>query len=692
MSAHLTPPTEEAGRVVVLPEELANQIAAGEVVERPAAAVKELVENSLDAQATRVQVDIEDGGRKLLRITDNGYGMSRGDARRALLRHATSKIRTSDDLFRIRTLGFRGEALPSIASVSRFSLETREPGALIGTRIEVEGGKLTDLRDAGIPDGTRIEVRDLFFNTPARLKFLKGTPTEARHISESLLHLSLSRHDVHFRLTHNGREVFDLPPNANLADRVLAVLGKETRDGLFPTADFPPIDGVTCKGYFSRPDLTQSSTSNFYVYVNERFVKEKTIQAAVKAAYRGMIEKNQYPTVVLFLDIPPDKVDVNVHPTKTEVRFRSSDAIFRAVYHAIHDALQLTPWVDDSTRTYTLSLPQAPKHLDPLSAAAARQAQAPLPLGEHRPPTEPTRLPIADLFGPPRKPSPPISGLPPSAHARAASPQPSPSSKPLPSPFFDPPRPRPSDEPAPRNTPSPSPFDLPSSTPAPQEDHNPPRDEGRVDEARLVEVASPAERPDVNDGYFSRLNYIGQYKRTYLICSDATGLVIVDQHASHERITFEHLRALYRTRQAQTQALLIPQRLSLDALRTGAMHEFLDFFHGIGFEIEHFGGNDFALKAVPAILSNARHDKLLRDTLDELSAIGRSDRVDDAIDAILLRMACHGSIRAGDDMNEDTARALFRQLDAIDFGSNCPHGRPVYFRLPLSDLEAAFGR
>ena len=655
-SAQPAPGAQEA-RVVVLSDELANQIAAGEVVERPAAVVKELVENSLDAGATRIFIEIEDGGQSLVRVTDNGCGMSRDDAQRSLLRHATSKIRCTDDLFRITTLGFRGEAMPSIASVSRMTMLTCEPGALVGTEIQLEGGRVVKVKDAGLPEGTVVEVRDLFFNTPARLKFLKTTPTETRHISEALLRLSISRHDVHLRLTHNARQLFDLPPNSSVGDRILAVLGREVREALFDTADYPAIDGVKARGFFSRPDVTQRGTQGYYVYVNGRYIKERTIQAAIKASYRGMIEKGRYPTVVLFVEMPPDLVDVNVHPTKIEVRFRNTDAIFRAVYHAIGDALQETPWVDDETRTYQLlaqkqtppgPLPPDQIMVDPLNAR--QKLQGALALGAHRAPGEPLRVPISELFGAPPPPRPAST---PDQGAR------------------------------------PNPFAAPMA-PAPQ---GADRQPGRTIEITDPEAETRAKawRSDT-EGYFSRLTFIGQYKRNYLICADASGLVIVDQHAAHERITFERLKAIYQDHHKETQTLLFPLRISLDTLRAAAMDEFLEFFDAIGFEIEPFGGNDYALKAVPAILTAARHEPLIKDALDDLSAVGRSDRIHEAIDAILVRMACHGSIRAGDDTNHDEARELFRQLDMIDFGSNCPHGRPVYFRLPLAELEAAFGR
>jgi len=685
---------DESSRVAVLPVELANQIAAGEVIERPASAIKELVENSLDADATQVFVDIEEGGIDLIRVTDNGYGMSRRDAVNALERHATSKIRTVDDLFDISTLGFRGEALPSIASVSRFALETRERGRVVGTRVEVEGGRVADVRDAGLPEGTRIEVRELFYNTPARLKFLKTVATEVRHISESLLRVALSRHDVHIKLTHNGRKVMDIPPNTSLGDRILAVFGRETRDALFETTEYPAIDGVTATGFLARPDSTERSTSRFYVFVNGRFVKDKTVYAAIKGAYRGVMEKGRYPTVVIFVDVPPKLVDVNVHPSKIEVRFTKSDSVYRAVYHAIQETLQVTPWVDSVSRTYTLrpkpripGFGPAPTSFEPLNVRSEQQIT--LPIGEHRPPAEPLRVPIGDIFGTPKRPA-PLPSVPSTMH------RPGPSTE-APSPFG-----APSPQSAPRPLSAPSPFERPATGPS-----DAPRaavSERHASEVpipvmgRTVEIASEElERQakamrEQSEGYFSRLRYIGQFKRSYLVCEDASGLVIVDQHAAHERIGFERLRKQYREAHKESQRLLFPERVSLDTLRHVVMEEQQGFFEKLGFEVEPFGGNDWALKAVPALLARARYDRLIKDALDDLSQLGRTDSIEEARDAVFARMACHSVVRAGDELSVEEVRGLLRQMDAIDFGANCPHGRPVYFRLPLTELEEAFGR
>ena len=668
---------EEQGRINVLPVELANQIAAGEVIERPASAIKELVENSLDADAREIFVDIEEGGVQLLRVSDNGYGMSRGDAIRALERHATSKIRTVDDLFDISTLGFRGEALPSIASVSRFVLETKERGALVGTRATVEGGRLLKVEDVGLPEGTRIEVQDLFYNTPARLKFLKTVPTEVRHVSEALMRVALARYDVHIRLTHAGRKVMDVPSNTNLGDRLLALFGKETRDALFETTDYPAIDGVVARGYLSRPDVTQRSTSRFHVYVNGRFVKDKTVYAAIKGAYRGVLEKGRYPTVVIFVDVPPKLVDVNVHPSKIEVRFTKSDSVYRAVYHAIQETLQETPWVDTVSRTYTLrprprGIPGLGNNnsgsIEPLDARSA-QHQIALPIGEHRRPAEPLRVPIRDIFGAPRSPA--SGGMGSNGRVGAS-------------------------------------MDLSGGPSSLRGRYSDPKGGGSVSspvyggleevEGKTFEIASAelAEQAralrEQSEGYFSRLRYIGQFKRAYLVCEDASGLVIVDQHAAHERIGFDRLKKAYRTAHKESQQLLFAERISLDAVRGATMEAQVEFFEQLGFELEPFGGSDWALKAVPALLVKARYDRLVKDALDDLGSIGRTDSIEEARDAVFARMACHSVVRAGDHLSVEEVQGLFKQMDDIDFGANCPHGRPVYYRLPLSELEDAFGR
>jgi DNA mismatch repair protein MutL len=589
------------GVIQLMPDDLADQIAAGEVVERPASAVKELVENSIDAGATRIVIELEDGGLTLIRVTDDGAGMTPEDARLCVRRHATSKVKVRADLDAIMTLGFRGEALPSVASVSRFSLLTKPHGALGGTRVRVEGGTLEEVVSAGAPPGTEISVRSLFFNTPARLKFLKTRATETRHVVETVQRIAMANARVGFRLEHNGRQVLDLPPVESLSDRIFGLFGQNESEGLFPL-DPAEQDGVICEGFFGKPTLSRRTTSGIWTFVNGRFVRDKTVHGAVRVAYQGMVDKGRHPMVVLFLTVPPTSVDVNVHPAKTEVRFHQSDAVFRAVRRAIANSLAAAPWVPDGESHPQPWRPERGAHASAWTGHAAPHSD------------DQARLPVRS-------------------------------------------------------------YALYSSD-----------GEGAEQSARL------AARPENPAGYFESLHYIGHFRGTYLLASDGKGLVVVDQHAAHERITYEHLRISWRERRYETQPLLVPHILSLNSLRAATLRDNLELFERLGFEIEPFGDNDFAIKVGPAVLKTARHEALIVDTLDELGESGQSGRIDEAIDSVLIRMACHQSIRAGDTLTIEEVYQLYRDLDRVDFGANCPHGRPVYFSMSLEELETRFGR
>jgi DNA mismatch repair protein MutL len=685
----------EPRRVTVLPPELANQIAAGEVVERPASVVKELVENSLDAGASRVEVTVDNGGRDLIRVDDDGCGMEREDALRALERHATSKIRSVDDLFKIATLGFRGEAVPSIASVSRFELKTKPHGALSGTRVEVAGGQIGVVEDVGMAAGTSITIRDLFYNTPARLKFLKTPGTESRHITEMLIRMGLSRPDVRIRLRRDGKVRLDLAPVKDLKDRVLDVMGREVFDVLYPTYEYPAVNGVVARGYYSKPGHKQRTPNNIYTFVNGRYVSDSTVRAAIKGAYGALMEKGRYPSVVLFLDVPHDMVDINVHPAKTEVRFHDTNSIYRAVYHAIADALAEGPWVQREGRAYQLQPYQS------RDAAAAPQAGAGAVAGATSPGGEvasrerfvkPSMATMTPLGGGPRRaselladglegrveahthayrdPSDPYfakgragaalvggPGAPPEAvqqgfTARGAQPLAEPEAM----------------------------APVPAGAGAPVDGVT-----GAAFEAAAV--ATPGQ-----GGYFSALKVIGQFKRQYIVCEDASGLVVIDQHAAHERIGYERLKKIFATEHKESQPLLFPKRIELDTLRADTLSDNLEFFAKAGFEIEHFGGSSYVLKAVPAIFQKANIDKIVRDAIDDLGYQGRSTRMDEAMDAVLSRMACHSVVRGPTTLTEPEMYGLFEQMDAIDFAANCPHGRPVYFRMSLHELESSFER
>ena len=640
----------EPRRVAVLAPELANQIAAGEVVERPSSVVKELVENSLDAGSKRVEVTIENGGRDLIRVEDDGCGMRREDALRALERHATSKIEAVDDLFRIASLGFRGEAVPSIGSVSRMEIRTKPRGDLSGTRILVEGGIVREIEDVGMAAGTVITVERLFFNTPARLKFLKSAGTETRHTTEALVRLGLSRPDVRFLFRKDGKARLDLAPVDDLKDRVLEVLGRDVYDDLYPTFEYPAVNGIVCRGYFSRPGHDQRSAANVYTFVNGRYVVDRTIRAALKGAYGTMLEKNRHPSVVLFVEVPFELVDINVHPTKTEVRFHDTNSLYRAVFHSVADQLAQAPWLDEAGKKY--SLRRRPE--------AATDGRAMLR------PEDATFEPLNSRY---RR----LSQLSGGGAWGQASPDPmlTPGYSDLLSPYYRPPD---ADQ-------LQQGFAAPGAAPLGE----PPR----------LPISEAMFEPHDGQGpvnYFSSLRVIGQFKRMYIVCEDRSGLVIIDQHAAHERIAFERLKEIFENDHKEAQPLLFPQRLELDAMRADTLEDNLDFFERAGFEIEPFGGTTFALKAVPAVLKRASAEPLIRDAVDDLSTFGRSDRVAEAMESVLSRMACHSVVRGPTSLTIEECEGLLRQMDEIDFKANCPHGRPVYYRIPLDELEISFGR
>lgn len=618
-------------RVRQLSDELANQIAAGEVVERPSSVVKELVENAIDAGATSIEVELEEGGANLIRVRDDGCGMDRDDTELAIRRHATSKIRVREDLFAIRSMGFRGEALPSIASVSKFSLVSKPHDVIGGTRILVDGGNLRLVEDFGCPAGTEITVRDLFYNTPARRKFMKTRATEMKHAVEAVQRLAIPRPEVAFALTHNGRKVLELPAVDHVRDRLFGVLGRDDADELYSCTEAEQ-DGVRASGFAGAPTISRRNSSGIWTFVNGRFIRDSSLLAAVKVAYRGMMERGRQPVAILFVDVPPSAVDVNVHPTKVEVRFHDASAVFRATRRAIVQTLADTPWVPAGTAASGGE--RGGGERGDYSVETAAERVYPLSQG-----------PTSQTVG--------VGGL----DDDAAQPLPLRGGESVGAGFKSLAEHRPSSD---RRPPSGWPADVEDDAPA--------------------------------AGYFEGLNFVGQIHGTYLLCSDARGLVVVDMHAAHERITFESLRRAWAGRSADVQQLLFPDVLSLDSLRSAVLSEHLEVFQRLGFDIEGLGGSDYGLRAVPAILQHANLKSLLLDALDELGEHGESERIEEAIDSVLIRMACHGSLRSGDTIHREEAYELFRQLDRVEFGANCPHGRPVYFQMSVAELESRFSR
>lgn len=604
-------------RVNLLPEALSNQIAAGEVVERPVSVVKELVENALDAEAGAIFVDLADGGRALIRVVDDGVGMSRRDATLAVQRHATSKIRSADDLTAIATLGFRGEALPSIASVSRFVLVSRAAEDSVATEVRIDGGAAPEVRDASAPVGTRVEVHDLFYNVPARLKFLKRRATEMAHVGEAMTALALGHPHVHFRLRHDGRTTFDHPAAPRLADRLFQVLGAKAAAHLYPVRLEGPVQVL---GYLSEPTASRPNRGGLYAFINGRHVRDKVITHAVVSAYGNMLDRGRYPIGVLYLYLPPDEVDVNVHPTKAEVRFVHSGRVHQAIAQACQVMLAGAPWVGGAdTRPgaarAALSPPPAPDLPGPRTLALVAEPTAryqPLPGGGPRWQAE-LRF-----------------GAAPSAL-------------------------------------------LEPGAPAPPE----PPEPGRA-------ALDPAtRRPD----YFGRMRVIGQAGRMYIVCEDEEGLHLIDQHAAHERIGYERIKAQFTQARVARQEMLFPLQVELTSEQAAQARAHAQVLERLGFGFEPFGGRTWQITSVPALLAKADAVALVRDVLAELAEIGHTQVVADRLDLLFATMACHSVVRAGDRLNVDEMRLLLSEMDATAVSGNCPHGRPVHHSLPFRDLE-----
>jgi len=623
----------------ILPPELADQIAAGEVVERPASVVKELVENALDAGARRVEVDVEAGGRRLIRVADDGSGMAPDEARLALKRHATSKISAAEDLWGLRTFGFRGEALPSIAAVSRLTLSTKTAGSSAGAsggfRLTVEAGVETDAREAGIPDGTQIEVRDLFFNTPARQKFLKSEATESANISEAVLRLGLAHPDVHLRLRTGGRVALDLPPHRDLSERVRAALARRGASVLHEAAG--EEGGHRVRAFVAGPDEASATARSTFLFVGGRFVRDRALLHALVAAYGTILEKGRYPLATLFLDVPGDELDVNVHPQKLEVRFARAQEVYAAVRHVVGQAIARAPWLERdparAVRVFTL-----PPY------ASSRAGAAVVPAG---------RAVVASPGG--------------VALGRAVQ-----GALPL------------------RARDAAVDTDVEKGWP----DAAPPAFVTAGERAQPAQSFSPGGR----EGFFAGLGYIGQLHRTYLVCEAEGELVLIDQHAAHERVAFARLQAAHGRRDVRRQRLLFPLPIEVEEGSAAAARE-SGLLETLGFEIEPATSPTTSeapvrliVRAVPEMLKDADPKPLLRDVLGQLADGGTAASAAERVDHALATMACHSVVRAGDVLGRQQVMALLSQLDEVDLRSFCPHGRPVLLRMSMTDLERRFGR
>jgi DNA mismatch repair protein MutL len=610
-------------RIKILPEILSNKIAAGEVVERPASIVKELVENALDANSTRIMIDVGQGGRSMIRVSDNGIGMSRDDAILSVERYATSKIYKDADLFGINTLGFRGEALPSIAAVSKFRLNTRAENSSSGTEIVVEGGTIKKVSEIGAPQGTMVTAEQIFFNMPARRKFLKTVTTEMGHIVDTLTKIALGWPGIQFRLTHNEKLVKNWPATGNAIDRIADILGRDVKDDLFDV-EFS-TDDVSVTGWISSVRNTRKTSRGIHIYVNGRVVRDRIIQHALFEGYSGRLIKGQFPLAVLFIGVPYDQVDVNVHPAKHEIRFSRQKKVHDIIARAVADRLGLGDEPAWRPKQYIGTDAVRQKH-----HISETGIDFSVPGGKIQ-------------FGK-------------SLEGQA--------------PRFTRTGNRDSDK-----------SRIPAS-PVP----------GAALHKELNSVPSSAQAGLWGNKRFGDLHAIGQLRDTYILCESTDGLVLIDQHAAHERILFEKLKHRFHNEKKPSQRLLIPETIDLGYREAKILEKLIPSLFELGLEIAPFGGDTFVVKAVPLLLKRKAIKPLVIEMVEMTAQIDITSGLDAALDRCLEVMACHGAVRANERLSDREIRELLDQLDACDRSSNCPHGRPTWIRFGFKDLEKMFKR
>ena len=645
--------TDAGVRIQQLSQSVINKIAAGEVIERPASVVKELLENSVDALATRIDVEVEQGGAELLRIVDNGEGIHPDDILLAVASHATSKIRDADDLFSVQTMGFRGEALASIAEVSKFRIRSRQADQTTGVELEVDGGSIKPARPCGCPVGTQMDVRQLFFNTPVRRKFLKSQSTEFAHISEQFTRIALANPNLQMTLRHNGKQVYDLPATHNHLERLELFFGSELARQLIPVQG--EFQGVKLWGYVGHPSLSKSTRKGQYLFLNGRWIQDRSLQHALTEAFRGLLMVGRQPIAFLFLELAPEQVDVNVHPTKSEVRFQDSQTLYRLVLSSLRskflsmnldsnleagrllrgsDTTDNEEPQDDLHRRVQQELVswtqrQFPDHTEQNAEHEPRSYTEPtlFPAAKTKPNTDPLAEYADDLFT--------------------------------------------ANEPAT--------ADIASAPP--------------------VSAAAPATVVHVDEPTAARYPASGsttlramQVHDCYLVVETEQGITVIDQHALHERIMYENLRKRILNGKVEIQRLLIPVTVELSARECGLLLDQEELLKDLGLVVESFGGSTLVLTGFPTMLKRADPVKLLRDIADMLETSGSKVTRRDLIDSMLHMMACKAAIKAGQRLTPEEIEALLEQRHLCDDHHHCPHGRPTALTLSRVELDRQFGR
>jgi DNA mismatch repair protein MutL len=690
------------GKIHILSERVANQIAAGEVVERPASVVKELLENALDAGSTRIRIQVEAGGKKLIQITDNGCGMVRDDAMLAFERHATSKIKETDDLLTISTLGFRGEALPSIASVARLHLETRAEEEPAGTVLEINGGKIIRVEEAGLPLGTSITIRDLFFNTPARKKFLRSESTELSHIASLVTHYALAHPDKHFELHSATNALLVAPPVAGHRERVYQVFGRETLDQLIPLAAMQPLERIglpqpppwrrgtggadtlvretsTSKkaqagppaqlaqesqaatpapqdfgevrlhGFVSKPEIQKLNRNSIFIFVNGRLIRDRLIQHAITEAYRNILPPTVHPVVLLFMEMPTAEVDVNVHPSKTEVRFRQQTVIHDFVRESIRAALMKARPVPQ----FLTEIRAQPSASAGLTSPAMSQGQH---IGDGSQPA-----PWRDLYEPAAAggfalQAPVVSattarlefegGIAVEANAAlslARAPEAAGNSQPIP--------------------------DHGCAPPIAQE---------------------PQAAPTLES--LRTLRPLGQIRNSFILAVNEDGLWIIDQHVAHERVLFEKVLRQRTAQHVESQRLLMPLVIELTPAQQAIFSEIAEELAHNGFEAEPFGTRSVAVKVAPAGVDAAQIEHMLNEIFEQLTREDQAINLEAVRTRIAASIACHAAIKVNMPLEQHKMEWLLAELAETEHPMSCPHGRPVVLRYSMQDIQRAFKR
>ncbi len=647
--------------IEVLPPHVIDQIAAGEVIERPASVVKELTDNAIDAGARAITVETQAGGRALVRVVDDGQGMSPRDAVRAFERHATSKLRAVDDLWSLSTMGFRGEALPSIASVARVTLTTRREGDLSATRVQIEGGRLVIVTEVGAPAGTTVEVADLLYNVPARLKFLKGETTEATHITDLVSKLAISHPQLHLRLRHNGRVALDTPPDRDGFARAQALFGPRIAARMVSVSGEEA--GIRVVAYLGAPELAQTTSRGVQLFVGRRAVRDRGILHALAMGYGELVPRGRYPLAIVLLDAPAGAVDFNVHPQKQEVRFSDPGAIASAVRHVVQAGISRAPWRDEiggagpvmMSAIASVAPPRLP--LDTPASDLATTYASQLREARERPQAAfgfddgPRQWAhnIQERVRASRAAEADAAARDVAAFARLEGMQ----------------RGLALDQAiAPASRDSAVPFD----------------------DAQLAEGSASSTTP----GFFTSLQYLGQLDLTYLVCQGEGELVLIDQHVAHERVELARLKA-QGGRGVATQRLLFPTTIEVKASHVELAGTLTELLAQVGYEAECFGATTLAVKSVPGGIRHGDPTQLLRTLLAQWADEGAPSETE-RLERVLAEIACHSVVRAGDRLSPSEAEALLRAMDTADFSGHGPHNRPVMLRMSLADIARRFGR